>query len=98
MEKDRLPEKPVDEKNPVLLPLALFFSYITDLVFVALVFVIFFLASKGLHHFGNALDVSSSFLFVLRFFELMVITASAFCCAFFCMKVTIDFFKEIFFA
>ncbi len=85
LKKEPSDEKPMAEK-PALSTLVLFLSYITDLVFAALVFIVFLLATWGLHYCGDALDKLSINFVLLRFFELTLIPCGTLLCAIFVLE------------
>lgn len=77
--KEPLPEKTV-VKKPALSLLAIFFPYIIDLVIATIVCIVLLLAAFGFYTWSNNLNMPR-FLFVLRFFELLIVSFGTFLCA-----------------
>lgn len=91
--KEPLPEKTVVKKT-ALLPRELFLSYITDLIFVVLVFIVFLLVTWGLHCLGNTLGIAW-FRFSWRIFEMSVISFGTLLCVLFFLKASVEFSQKL---
>ena len=94
MGKKPLSNETGDTEKPALSLRIPFLSYITELVFATVVFIVFLLVTWGLHCLGNTLGIAW-IRFSWRIFEMLVISFGTLLCVLFFLKASAKFSQKL---